>query len=120
MIIAVPSEGNSLDSKVAEHFGRCPFFIVITVKENKVQDFKAVANPFVENHRPYVVVEFIAGFKPDYVLCDGIGPRAINSLNQQGIKVIKGCSGSISEVVNSFLENKLTDSANPCKHLKGE
>ncbi|MEO2083687.1 MAG: NifB/NifX family molybdenum-iron cluster-binding protein, partial [Desulfurobacteriaceae bacterium] len=49
MKVAVPLESNSgLDSPVCEHFGRAPYFALITVKGGEVE-VDIFENPIVEH-----------------------------------------------------------------------
>ena len=110
-------ENNDLDSEIAEHFGRCPFFILVTVENKEIKDFEVIENPYLENHQPFAVPKFIAEIKPDVFLCKGIGPRAITALSELKIDLIYGCSGKVKEVVNDFINDKLSNSINVCHHV---
>ncbi len=48
------------------------------------------------------------------MLAGGIGGGAINVLNNSGIKVIRGCMGDATEVVNMYLKGLVEDSGSSC------
>ena len=48
------------------------------------------------------------------MIAGGIGNGAINVLNNQGIEVIRGCSGNATEAVRLYLSGKITDSGESC------
>ena len=51
MRIAISTETkNGLDSIVAQHFGRCPFFAIIDMDGTEVQTVKLIENPFFHGH----------------------------------------------------------------------
>ena len=53
MRIAVSVDGDEgLDSVVAQHFGRCPFFVIVDADDGKVQGSQVVENPFYARHQP--------------------------------------------------------------------
>ena len=117
MRIVIPSENQGgLEDKVAVHFGRCPAFTVIEAENDEIKKVETVKNPYFEQHMPFAVPAFLSTLKPDYVLCAGAGPRAVQALEEHGIEPIPGCSGSIKDVVESFLKNSLERSKNICEH----
>ena len=65
MKIAIASEENrDLESRAAHHFGRCPFYVYITVEDdNKITETESIQNPFYNGHEPGVVPQFIAETK---------------------------------------------------------
>jgi predicted Fe-Mo cluster-binding NifX family protein len=43
-----------------------------------------------------------------------MGDGAVNVLNRSGIKVVRGCSGDLKEVVQSWLKGRVVDSGDAC------
>lgn len=115
MRIAVSLETNQgLDSKVAHHFGRCPYFALIDVEEDQVQNCQVVENPFYAAHQPGQVPGFIRDQEADVMLSGGMGRRAIGFFEQFGIQAATGAQGTVKEAVEDFLEGALSAAA-PCK-----
>ena len=110
-------EGNNLESEIAEHFGRCPFFILVTVENKKIKSFEAIENPYFKDHKPFAVPNFISKINPDVFICKGIGPRAITALSELKIDLIYGCSGKVKDVVDDFLNDNLKNDVNVCHHV---
>ena len=48
MKILITSKGKSLESMVDMRFGRCPFFIIVTLDDSKIEDVTAVENDAAE------------------------------------------------------------------------
>ena len=115
IVIPVESDGKTL----AEHFGRCPVFVVATLEEGAVKEKKVIQNPHYEQHMPFAVPDFLAGLKPkpDVIITSGLGPRAIDALNTNGIDVIYGVAGTVDEVLEKYLNKRLETSANICHHV---
>ena len=108
MRIAVSIETNQgLDSLVAHHFGRCPFFGLVEVEGKEIQSVKVIENPFFAGHEPGQVPGFIKEQNADVMLSGGMGGRAIQFFNQFGIDTATGASGTVQEAVTCFLEGEL-------------
>lgn len=115
MKIAVSVENNNgLDSVVAHHFGRCPFFAVVDVEGTDVKAVVVIANPYFGAHQPGQVPDFIHQQKADVMLSGGMGGRAIQFFEQFGIQTATGANGTVQSSLESYLGGELTGAA-PCK-----
>ncbi len=114
MRIAVSIEtNNELESQVAHHFGRCPFFALVDVEGTDVQAINIIDNPFYGGHQPGQVPGFIREQKADVMLSGGMGGRAIQFFEQFGIKTATGANGTVRTALESYLGGELTGAA-PC------
>ena len=60
MRIAVSAQtNNGLESQVAQHFGRCPYFALVDLEGTEVKTVQVIANPFFNGHQPGQVPGFI-------------------------------------------------------------
>ncbi len=108
MRIAVSVETNQgLDSLVAHHFGRCPFFALVDVEGDEIQSATIIENPFYAAHQPGQVPGFIHQQQANVMLSGGMGGRAIQFFDQYGIEAATGASGTVGEAVTSYLEGKI-------------
>ena len=115
MKIAVSVEtNNELESVVAHHFGRCPFFALVDVEGNEFKAVKVIDNPFYNGHQPGQVPGFIAQQKADVMLSGGMGGRAIQFFEQYGIQAATGATGTVRSALESYLGGELVGAA-PCK-----
>jgi predicted Fe-Mo cluster-binding NifX family protein len=115
MRIAISTETNDgLESRVAHHFGRCPFFAIVDVDSKEVTCIEVIDNPFYGNHQPGQVPGFINQQKADVMLAGGMGRRAIDFFQQMGIKAATGVSGTVQNALESYLGGELKGAA-PCK-----
>jgi predicted Fe-Mo cluster-binding NifX family protein len=111
MKIAVPiTNENQIDS----HFGHCESYGVFTISDtNEIADVKNVESPQGCGCKSDIA-SVLASDGVTMMLAGGIGGGAINVLNNNGIDVIRGCSGDAGEVVKLFLSGLLEDSGSSC------
>ena len=115
MRIAISADtNNGLESQVAHHFGRCPFFAIVHVEGKEVSCVEVINNPFYGNHQPGQVPGFIHQQKADVMLAGGMGRRAIDFFRQLGIEAATGVGGSVRDALESYLGGELSGAA-PCK-----
>jgi len=108
MRIAVSADTNQgLESQVAHHFGRCPFFALVEVEDNKIKSVSVIDNPFYAGHEVGQVPSFINEQKVDVMLSGGMGGRAIQFFSQFDIEPATGAAGTVENAVNSYLEGKI-------------
>lgn len=94
MKIAISTETkNGLESLVSHHFGRCPSYVFVDVKDQQVQLVVSVDNPFAGQHQPGMVPGFIRSQGADVMLSGGMGRRAISIFEQYGIETATGRMG---------------------------
>ena len=115
MRIAISVETkNELDSIVAHHFGRCPYFAFVDVDERDIKSVELVDNPFYAGHQPGQVPGFINQQKADVMLSGGMGGRAIQFFQQYGIQAATGATGTVRTALESYLGGELSGAA-PCR-----
>lgn len=114
MRIALSIENNNeLESTIAHHFGRCPFFALVDVDGKEVKNVNVIPNPYYEAHQPGQVPGFIHEQKANVMLSGGMGGRAIQFFEQFGIQTATGASGTVRSALESYLGGELSGAA-PC------
>ncbi|MDQ2178747.1 MULTISPECIES: NifB/NifX family molybdenum-iron cluster-binding protein [Marinifilum] len=116
MKIAVPVTSNK---QVDGHFGHCEFYNIYTISEqNEIVGSEIMDSPqgcgCKSNIAPLLAE---AGVK--VMLAGGIGQGAINVLYNNGIEVVRGCSGNADELVQQFISGMVEDSGETCNHQHG-
>ena len=115
MRIAISAETNDgLESAVAHHFGRCPYFALVDLDGNDVQAIEVIDNPFYASHQPGQVPAFIREQNANVMLSGGMGRRAIDFFQQMGIQAATGVSGTVRNALESYLGGEVNDAA-PCQ-----
>ncbi|HVN58732.1 MAG TPA: NifB/NifX family molybdenum-iron cluster-binding protein [Bacteroidales bacterium] len=113
MKIAVPV---TYDKLVDTHFGHCDSYAVYSLSEtNEIVEVNTIKSPAGCGCKSDIAPR-LASFGVSVMLAGGIGVGAVNVLNNNGIEVIKGCSGRAEEVVRKYIEGSVEDSGSTCDH----
>jgi predicted Fe-Mo cluster-binding NifX family protein len=114
MRIAISAETNEgLDSKVAQHFGRCPYFAFVDVEGQEVKSVEVIQNPFLGGHQVGQVPAFIHERKANVMLSGGMGGRAIQFFKQYSIDTATGARGTVRDTLANYFAGNLRGAA-PC------
>jgi len=108
MKIAIPSTGESFDSRISWDFGRAPFFLII---DQDSMEITAVENPYTEAQpcAGIPVAEMLAAEDVTLVIADLCGERAAGALQKAEIKLVTGAKGNIREIFESYKQGLLLD-----------
>lgn len=108
--IAIPLE----NGKLCAHFGHCQEFAIVDVRDHLIADIKNITPP---EHQPGLYPKWIAQQQVTDVIAGGMGQKAINLFNEQHINVFVGAPiKPVKDLVNDFVSNQLTLTANYCDH----
>ena len=113
MKIAIPVAGN----KLCSHFGHCEKFEFFDVNPDTKEILKTeslIAPP----HQPGLLPRLLSEKGVNVVLAGGMGSRAQDLFSQNGVKVVAGVdpSGSLQDIVKSYLSGSLQTGDNICDH----
>jgi predicted Fe-Mo cluster-binding NifX family protein len=98
--LCIPTEGNGgLDARIGEHFGRVPTF---TIVDSETGDVEVVDNTSEHMGGRGLPAELLAEQGVDVMLCSGLGRRAIGILDERGIEVHVGLTGTVRDVVAAW------------------
>ncbi|WP_406659901.1 NifB/NifX family molybdenum-iron cluster-binding protein [Methanolobus sp. ZRKC3] len=105
MKVSVPSMGSSgLEDTVCQHFGTSPYYTVfdteteaVVVIENTSDHKGGVGHP----------PELISKAGVNVMLCGGLGKKAVQMLQELGIDVFVGASGSVKDTIDAWQSEKL-------------
>jgi predicted Fe-Mo cluster-binding NifX family protein len=111
MKIAMPKNGEMIN----QHFGKSESFAIITLSEDKIIDINEVsATSLAHNHGG--LANLLLSSDVSLVITGGIGCGMFDALRAQGLKVIRGASGKIEDVIKDYLAGNLEDVENCCNH----
>ena len=116
MKIVVSSMGEKLDSIVDPRFGRCAYFVIVNVEENKIKDFESIQNSGVNamGGAGIQAAQLIANKGAKVVISGNMGPNAFGVLSQTGIKIVTGIGGiSVKDAVERYLKGELKETSTP-------
>ena len=98
------------------HFGHCEEFTLVQVDEKK----KAVTAVDYETpppHAPGVLPQWLGERNVDVVIAGGMGMRAQQLFQAQGIQVVTGATGGSPEALAAaYLDKTLQTGDNVCDH----
>ena len=116
MKYAVPVVGGMLSA----HFGHCETFDFFDVDEagKTIVNRQSIPSP---EHQPGLLPVWLAQQGANMVIAGGMGPRAVDLLNQSGIDVVLGAQETDPEkAVLSHLNGALSTGDNVCDHDSSE
>jgi len=114
--IVIPVAGeNGLDSRLAEHFGRAPYFAVVDLDEKgEVSRVEIVPNTGEHFGGAWHMHDNILSLKPDAVIVYGMGPRGLASFQNAGVAVLRANANTVREVVAAYRRNELQELTEGC------
>jgi len=114
--IALACEDNQgLGGQISQHFGRCPYYLIVDVEGDEIRKTDSVSNPYYNRHIPGMVPEFINQQGVNVMIAGGMGPRAIDMFTSLGIEVVTGALGNAGNVLQAYLRGEISG-VEPCEH----
>jgi len=112
MKIAISAAGETLDLKVDSRFGRCPYFAIVELDEERPQ---ALANPFqaVPGGAGAQSAQFVVEQGVSAPLTGKCGPKASAVLADAGVAVVSGVSGRVRKAVEQYQRHAHRSAAEP-------
>jgi predicted Fe-Mo cluster-binding NifX family protein len=102
---------------VSAHFGRCPAYTVVEIKEGQMLSREEIPNP---GHQPGFLPQFLSEKGVNCIIAGGMGPRAQALFAQKNIESIIGVQGTVDEVIEKFIKQELEAGEDLCGHRHGE
>jgi len=117
MLVCIPTGGSAgLADVVFDHFGSAPYF---TLFDSETGEVTVVANRNAHHsHGTCHPMNQLARYRIGCVVCSGMGRRAIEALNSEGVKVYQSESNKVAEVVEKIKTGDLTE-IDPAKACRG-
>ena len=110
--IAIPTRDNVVD----DHFGHCDHYTVFSVDDQK----NLISSERLDSPQGCGCKSNIASVMQEMgitiMLAGNMGMGAFNKLSAHGISVVRGCHGNIEDVLKSYLDGSIADSAESCSH----
>lgn len=109
MRIAVTYE----NGEVFQHFGHTEEFKIYEIEDGKVASSQIIGS---NGSGHGALAELLSGKGIDVLICGGIGGGAQAALDEQGIELCAGASGSADEAVEAYLRGELINTGANCDH----
>ena len=108
MKICVPTETrDGLSATVFGHFGSAPFFTIYDTA-NKMVEIVENANEH-HSHGMCHPMSALTGKDIDAVVTGGAGARAVQKLNEGGIKVFQSIPGTVADIAEQLTQGGLKE-----------
>ncbi len=111
MKIAISTENN----QVSSHFGRCPHFTIVDIKEGRLRNKEVIPNP---GHQPGFLPKFFSERGVECIIAGGMGTRAKQLFDQFGIETIIGVTGDIDAVIDKIIDGRLEGGESLCDQVR--
>ena len=116
MKIAIPTREGLIDN----HFGHCDHYTIYTVEDGKIIESQTLPSPQGCGCKSNIA-SVLEQMGVTVMLAGSMGEGAKNKLEGHNIRVIRGCSGAVEAVAESFLKGFVFDSGVGCvAHECGE
>jgi len=107
--VAITAQGEDLESKVDQRFGRCSRFIVI---DTETGDYQVVSNEQNLNASQGAGIQSAGNvnrFGVEAVITGYCGPKAFRTLRSAGIKVFCCTEGTVAGALEKFKRGELNE-----------
>ncbi|MFC1963711.1 NifB/NifX family molybdenum-iron cluster-binding protein [Chloroflexota bacterium] len=108
MRICIPTDtANGISSIVFGHFGSAPFF---TIYDDCEDLFVIVKNANKHHeHGSCNPISILSEMKINTVICRGMGARALQNLNNSGIKAFVSNTSTVKDAIEAYENNSLME-----------
>ena len=111
MKIAVPTR----DGRVDDHFGHCDHYTIFTIENGAIVGTETLPAPQGCGCKSGIA-GVLAEMGVEVMLAGNMGQGAKNVLERNSIRVVRGCSGSVEVLVQTYLRGFVFDNGQGCDH----
>jgi predicted Fe-Mo cluster-binding NifX family protein len=116
-IIVPVSDKNGLNARIAEHFGRAPFYAIIELNnDGKVEKIETLENRGEHFGGQGHMHDHILEQEPNAIITYGMGPRGLIGFQEAGIAVLKADGDTVKDVIAFYNDDKLQELTEGCHH----
>ena len=102
-------QANDLESVMSDHFGHCPYFVIVDVdNDGNIKSVKSIENPLADEHNVGDLPAFMKSQNVDVIITGGMGPKAQQYFVDYSIKPVTGAYGKIKDVIEEYLQKRVT------------
>lgn len=117
MKICIPTETkDGKSANVYGHFGSAPYFTIYDTDKDSIE----VIDNSNQHHSHGMCspMESLTGKNINAIVCGGMGARAVQKLNEGGIKTYKAAAGTVEDIAGQFIKGGLKEITpeNACSH----
>ena len=110
MIICLPSDGSNENATVSSSFGRCPYYAFY---DTDTDQFEIVPNPAANamGGAGIQAAQFIVNRGAKVILTVNMGPNSGEVLQEAGVKIITGVTGTLREAVERYKKGEFSNAS---------
>lgn len=109
--IAIPTR----DGHVDDHFGHCAYYTIYEIEDKEIISTSRLDSPEGCGCKSNIA-SVMEEMGISVMLAGNMGEGAKNKLESHNIKVIRGCKGDISAVIQGYILGFIMDSGVGCDH----
>jgi len=103
-IAFVVDENKGLESRISEHFGHAPYFVIVDSVDGEVKNIETVENPYAGLHAHDELVDFLKGKGVEMVVSSHMGEHMMDAFDEAGIDIVIGAEGKVSDILDDVIE----------------
>ena len=108
MKLCIQTETNEgKNAEVYGHFGSAPYFTIVDTEKDSVEIIDNTNQQHA--HGMCQPMKALMGKKIDAVVTGGMGARAVQGLNQGGIKAYRAIQGTVADLISQFTKGGLEE-----------
>jgi predicted Fe-Mo cluster-binding NifX family protein len=102
---------------VSQHFGRCPTFTIVEIRDGEVIERQEINNP---GHQPGLIPQFLNERGVECIVAGGMGRRAMDLFEGFGIRTIVGITENVDETIEKLSRGELKSLESICQPGSGK
>ncbi|HNU68510.1 MAG TPA: P-loop NTPase [Myxococcota bacterium] len=113
-VVVAAASMDGIKAAVSSQFVSAPAFVAVDVDEDEIDDVRTIRNPFADGHQSGQIPRWIHDELGAHVIIAGeIGSHAFDAFNSYGMQIVKGVSGTVADVVKSWMESRMPEGCAP-------
>jgi predicted Fe-Mo cluster-binding NifX family protein len=118
MKIAVTAQGTTLDAQVDPRFGRAAYILVVDTETRSFRVLDNATNVNAFKGAGIQAATMVADSGAEVLLTGYCGPKAFQTIQAAGVKVVNDIEGTINQAIDRFNSGDVTyaDGANADAH----
>jgi predicted Fe-Mo cluster-binding NifX family protein len=113
MKIAVTATGKDLSADVDTRFGRAAYFVIVDPETKAFETVENSQHLGLPQGAGIQAGKTIVDRKVDVLITGNCGPKAFQVLNQGGVQIMTGASGSVMDAITAFQRGELATASSP-------
>ena len=116
--IVVPvSDQRGIDSRLSEHFGRAPYYVIIELdNEGHILSVESIANTSEHFGGVGYPPDRIIQLQPNALITYGMGTRALTMFQSAKVAVLRTNVNTVRDAVTAYNKNELEELTQGCRH----